>query len=82
MLNSHVVYGIYCNVCDSSYVGKTKKHLEIRFKEHMNVRLPTAVTEHIMASNYQFCFEDLKLLSLKKLKTASCAGTGSPIMIA
>ena len=65
-LNSHVVYGINCNVCNSSYGCKTKRHLETRFKEHLNIHLPTAVTEHMMASNHQFRFEDVKILERGK----------------
>ena len=61
-LKSHVIYGVYCNACDSSYVGKTKRHLEVRFKEHLNIRKPTAVTEHMMETNHNFCFEDVKIL--------------------
>ena len=59
---SSVVYGIYCTNCSDYYVGKTKKHLKKRFDEHRDVRKPTAVSLHMMASNHDILFDDVKIL--------------------
>mgnify|MGYP001801514406 FL=1 len=37
--------------------------METRFKEHMNVRKPTAVTEHMMTYDHPFLFDDVKILA-------------------
>ena len=42
-----IVYGVYCTGCPKFYVGKTKRHLEKRFKEHKDLRKQTAVTKHL-----------------------------------
>lgn len=60
---SSLVYGIYCKNCPSFYVGKTKRHLETRFKEHRNIRKPTAVTEHLIEHGHSINFDDVKVLT-------------------
>ena len=35
-LRSKVVYRIKCSHCKVCYVGKTRRHLQIRFREHLN----------------------------------------------
>lgn len=40
--HTNVVYKIDCQECDSSYVGQTKRRLEVRVKEHQkNILLPS-----------------------------------------
>ena len=34
MMQSCVVYRIYCNSCESSYIGRTTRHLRTRIDEH------------------------------------------------
>ena len=40
---SFVVYRVHCTNCDANYIGKTKRHMETRFKEHRNIKNPTAI---------------------------------------
>ena len=61
-LKSFIVYGVYCTDCDACYVGKTKRHLITRFKEHTDVRKPTAVMDHVMNNNHNVIFDDVKIL--------------------
>ena len=57
---SLLVYGISCKNCPSFYVGKTKRHLEICFKEHKKSRKPTAVTEHLVEHEHNINFDDVR----------------------
>ena len=61
-LKSYVVYGVYCTDCNASYMGKTKRHLSIRYKEHTDIRKPTAVTEHLSQTNHDVTFDNVKIL--------------------
>lgn len=63
---SFVVYGVHCTDCDAFYVGKTKRHLITRFKEHTDVRKPTAVTEHVMRNNHNVIFDDVEVIEQGK----------------
>ena len=47
--------------CDSFYVGKTKRHLETRLKEHQNFKIPTAVTLHIMKYEHCITIDDMNI---------------------
>ena len=60
---SYVVYRVHCTNCNASYVGKTKRHMETRFKEHCNVRNPTAVTEHLMQNGHEALLSDVEFLA-------------------
>ena len=60
---SNIVYGVYCTGCPKFYVGKTKRHLEKRFKEHKDLRKPTAVTKHLILEDHQISFGDVKVLA-------------------
>ena len=61
-LKSYVVYGVYCTDCNASYIGKTKRHLSIRYNEHTDIRKPTAVTEHLSQTNHDVTFDKVKIL--------------------
>ena len=67
--SSHLVYGVYCTVCTDFYVGKTKRHLETRFKEHKDLRKPTAVTKHLISKDHQIVFDDVKIFTRGKRDT-------------
>ena len=56
------MYGVHCTDCDACYVGKTKRHLITRFREHIDARKPTAVTDHVMQNNHNVVFDDVKIL--------------------
>ena len=62
-LQSHLVYGIHCTYCDSNYVGKTKRHIETRFKEHKNFKNPTAVTLHVMEKEHDITLDDMTIIT-------------------
>ena len=66
---SNVVYGIHCTYCDSLYVGKTKRQLEVRFKEHTNHRNPTAVTSHMLQYDHRITFDDMSVITHGKNDT-------------
>lgn len=68
-LKSHLVYGVHCTDCPAVYVGKTKRHLGKRFKEHLDVRKPSAVTEHLMRTNHSTNLESVKVLATGKSDT-------------
>jgi len=34
-VNNNIVYKIFCNNCNASYVGQTKKQLRIRINKHV-----------------------------------------------
>ena len=36
-LKSHLIYKFQCGNCDVSYVGKTFRHFQIRFSEHLGI---------------------------------------------
>ena len=62
-LKSFVVYRVHCTNCNANYIGKTKRHVATRFKEHCHPRNPTAVTEHIMSTGHEAMIEDVKILA-------------------
>ena len=60
-LKSHVVYGVHCTNCDSFYVGKTKRHVQTRFKEHRDPRKQSAVMEHLIRTGHDVSIDNLKI---------------------
>ena len=56
-LKSKLVYGIYCTDCTDFYIGKTKRHLSKRFKEHRDFTKPTAVTSHLISTGHDANFD-------------------------
>jgi len=64
--NNNVIYKIFCKNCDATYVGKTKKQLKIRLKEHKNNIRPdhskhSVVSEHIINFNHNFDWENVQI---------------------
>ena len=62
-LRSNVIYGVYCTGCSDFYIGKTKRHLEKRCKEHLDPRKPSAVGDHLLISGHAISIEDFKILN-------------------
>lgn len=58
------IYKIECENCELIYIGQTKRNIETRFKEHINVRRPvkSAVGEHIIEYNHCIKREGLQLV--------------------
>ena len=61
-LMSKVVYKFRCPLDkDQSYIGKTKRHLNIRVKEHLN--LNSSVNSHILHCSCKPSIDDFCILS-------------------
>jgi len=64
---SNVVYRINCLNCDASYVGQTKRALNMTISQHRNhVRRnssqPSVITDHKRISGHEFDWENVKIL--------------------
>jgi len=65
----NIVYKISCEDCDATYVGQTKRKLNIRISEHqINRKTPntSAITEHRLRHNHDFNWSNVKILDSKK----------------
>jgi len=63
----NVVYKISCNDCDATYIGQTKRKLNIRISEHRNQNHrksynTTVITEHRLRHNHDFDWLNVKIL--------------------
>ena len=56
------VYKIDCGNCSKCYVGKTRRTLKIRTKEHANLRENSALTLHSKNLGHSFRFGDSSIL--------------------
>ena len=63
-LKSGVVYKILCPHCNACYVGQTGRHLQVRFREHINRKGP--VKEHFENCGVRLNEENLSILSVSK----------------
>ena len=71
-LTSGVVYKFTCGRCNSTYIGKTKRHTKKRFAEHRGLsaltgkalkgQASTAVSEHSKACRYKVRLDDFEIL--------------------
>ena len=61
-----VVYRVHCTNCDATYVGKTKRHMETRLKEHRDPRKPTAVTDHMLRNSHDVTMDDVRFIAMGK----------------
>ena len=68
-LKSKLVYGIHCTDCDAVYVGKTKCHLSIRFREHRDLKRVSVVSSHLISTGHVVLFDDVKILAYWKTDT-------------
>ena len=60
MVRSDVVYKITCNVCESTYVGQTVRHLTARFREHRTNEGP--VKAHMVGCGTELRDDDIQIL--------------------
>ena len=61
MLRSGVVYKITCPRCNACYVGQTSRHLQTRFREHLNNSGP--VKNHLLKCNTKIAEDDIEILT-------------------
>ena len=61
VLRSGVVYKITCPRCQSCYVGQTSRHIQTRFKEHMNQMTP--VGKHLKQCQQTVSCEETEILA-------------------
>ena len=65
--SSNVVYKIFCNNCDATYVGQTKRQLRTKAKEHINnIKLDpskhSVITSHRIFFDHSFNWKEIKIL--------------------
>jgi len=68
--NSNAVYKIFCNNCNASYVGQTKRKIVTRINEHIkNVGFDeskhSVITKHILELNHSFDWKNVKIMDLE-----------------
>ena len=66
MLNSGI-YKIKCNDCNYSYIGKTVRNFNIRFKEHLNswrLNKPDSsnVAKHMLTHNHKCTIDNFEVI--------------------
>lgn len=60
---SHVVYKFTCETCKQSYIGKTKRILLLRVKEHLNPKKESAIQTHLKEHpTHVFKAENIEIL--------------------
>ena len=60
------MYRVHCTERDATYIGKTKRHMATRLKEHLDPHKPTAVTEHLIRNNHNTTMENIEFLATAK----------------
>lgn len=71
---TNVVYKITCKDCPASYVGQTKRQLQLRINEHKNdyKKEPgkhSVITSHMLTQNHKFDFDNTIILDKEKQLT-------------
>ena len=61
MLRSGVVYKLTCPRCAACYVGQTSRHLQTRFREHINNQGP--IKHHLTLCKVKMNEENVDILS-------------------
>jgi len=64
---NNIIYKIYWENCDASYVGQIKRQLKTRIREHYNnIRSDESrylvVTQHMVKYNHFFDWKDVRIL--------------------
>lgn len=67
MFENNVVYKISCKNCNVTYVGETKRQLQIRISEHKNninriSQTNNVITEHRINENHDFEWKNIEIL--------------------
>ena len=72
-LRSNMVYKFKCGRCNTTYYGKTERHLKVRMGEHLGISALTgkkvkpdresAIHEHLLFCNHLPDFEDFSILA-------------------
>jgi len=68
--NNNAVYKIFCNDCNASYVGQTKRKIQTRIGEHVrNMGVDesrhSVITKHIIELNHSFDWKNTKILDIE-----------------
>jgi len=68
--NNNAVYKIFCNDCNASYVGQTKRKIQTRIGEHVrNVGVDesrhSVITKHILELNHSMDWKNTKILDIE-----------------
>ena len=78
LIRSHVVYRFKCSSCNATYIGKTKRHHEVRMSEHLgisyktgkpskyNEKTATAIRDHIKDTAHENDHTNFEILSFGK----------------
>jgi len=66
-VNKNIVYKIFCNDCNASYVGQTKRQLKTRISEHVkNIKLEeskhSVITKHMLEKGHIFDWKNIKIM--------------------
>jgi len=66
-MKNNIVYKIFCNNCNASYVSQTKKQLKTGINEHVkNVKFDeskhSVITKHMMEKNHTFNWQNVKIM--------------------
>ena len=70
-LESKIVYHFCCSRCKSTYVGKTKRHLKTRVKEHRTQK-NKVIRKHADECNSEISMDNFKILAKQPEITNSC----------
>ena len=77
-IRSLVVYKFKCGSCNATYIGKSKRHHEVRMCEHLgisyrtgvptkfNINTTTAIRDHIRQTGHQNDFNNFEILNFGK----------------
>ena len=77
-MKSLVLYKFTCSDCNVTYIGKTKRHYQVRYSEHLGIskvsnkplkystKTSTAVRDHIHTCNHQNTPESFKIIGSAK----------------
>ena len=61
-LESNLVYQYECSRCQSTYVGKTVRHLKTRVEEHTHDSTKTAIRKHYDTCRERLTYDNFKIL--------------------